>query len=167
MKRFWLNIVVGFLLIVVAGCGFQLRGATTTTVLSASLQTIYIQGLSIKSGLGLELKRALTRNGVTVVTTYQSGSAVLTILENNSQRRVLSVDAAAKVSEYEIHNLLTFSVSDDQGQIMSEQQTVQARRDYQFDQDQVLGKDEEERLLRQQLDRQLAQSILRRLSALK
>lgn len=164
MKRSLSNVFVGFLLIVIAGCGFQLRGAAT---FPDSLKTMYIQGINLKTGLGLELKRGLTRNGVTVVNHYQSGSAVLTILENKSERRVLSVDRTAKVSEYEIYNSVKFSVSDGQGQELSEAQTVEARRDYQFDQDQVLGKDEEERLLREQLDLQLVQSILRRLSALK
>lgn len=164
MKRSLSNVFVGLLLIVIAGCGFQLRGATD---LPDSLQTMYIQGISLKNGLGLELKRGLTRNGVSVVNSYQSGSAVLTILENKSERRVLSVDRDAKVSEYEIHSSVKFSVSDDQGQLLSEAQQVEAQRDYQFDQDQVLGKDEEEQLLREQLNQQLVQSILRRLSVLK
>ena len=55
----------------------------------------------------------------------------------------------------------------DQGQALTEPQQVQAIRDYQFDQDQVLGKDEEENVLREQVNQQLVQSILRRLSVLK
>jgi LPS-assembly lipoprotein len=50
---------------------------------------------------------------------------------------------------------------------MLSEQTIEAQRDYQFDQNQVLASDNQERALREQLNQQLAQSILRRLSALK
>lgn len=163
MKRFLLKSSTVFLVLVIAGCGFHLRGTAT---IPASLQTLYVQGVNMQQGLGLELKRALTRNGVTVRNDYQQGTAVLTILDNRFQRRVLSVGSDAKVSEYELHGTVTFKVSDDEGKVLADSQTVEARRDYQFDQNQVLGKDEEERLLKEQLNQQLVQSILRRLSVL-
>ena len=163
MKRYLLNIVVGFTLLAVAGCGFQLRGSAN---IPASLQTMYVQGVNMQQGLGLELKRGLTRNGVTVLSDYQQDSAVLTILDNKFERRVLSVGSDAKVSEYELHGIVTFKVSDGEGKVLADSQTVEALRDYQFDQNQVLGKDEEERLLKEQLNQQLVQSILRRLSVL-
>ncbi|MDQ7072533.1 MAG: LPS assembly lipoprotein LptE [Gammaproteobacteria bacterium] len=163
MKRFLLKSSTVFLLLVIAGCGFHLRGSATLPV---SLQTMYVQGVNMKQGLGLELKRGLTRNGVTVRNEYQQGTAVLTILDNRFQRRVLSVGSDAKVSEYELHGSVTFKVSDGDGKVLADSQTVEARRDYQFDQNQVLGKDEEERLLKEQLNQQLVQSILRRLSVL-
>lgn len=163
MKRYLLNIVVGFTLLAVAGCGFQLRGSAN---IPASLQTMYVQGVNMQQGLGLELKRGLTRNGVTVLSDYQQDNAVLTILDNKFERRVLSVGSDAKVSEYELHGIVTFKVSDGEGKVLADSQTVEALRDYQFDQNQVLGKDEEERLLKEQLNQQLVQSILRRLSVL-
>ena len=164
MKRSMLNSFVVFSLIVLASCGFHLRGAAT---LPDSLKVMYVQGVNLKKGLGLELKRGLTRNDVSVVEAYQDDSAVLTVLENKVERRVLSVGSDAKVSEYELYGTVKFSISDRNGQVLGENQQVEAQRDYQFDQDQVLGKEEEERLLREQLNQQLAQSILRYLSALK
>lgn len=164
MKRYLFNIIIGFSLLAVAGCGFHLRGTAT---LADSLKTMHVQGIDLRQGLGLELKRSLIRNDVMVVDDYQQGSAVLTILENKFERRVLSVGSTAKVSEYELYALLKFKVSDGQGQELGETQQVEAQRDYQFDQTQVLGKDEEERLLREELNKQLVQSVLRRLSAIK
>lgn len=164
MNRYLLNVLTGFTLVTLVGCGFHLRGTAT---LPDSLKTMYVQGVSMQQGLGLELKRGLIRNGVNVVNDYQDGSAVLTVLENKVERRVLSVGRDAKVSEYELHATVSYSVSDGKGKILSEAQQVEAQRDYQFNQDQVLGKDEEERLLREQINQQLVQSILRRLSVLK
>ena len=164
MTRYLSKVVLSFMFVVLVGCGFHLRG---TANIPDSLKTIYVQGVDLKRGLGRELKMALTRNGVDVVNDYQNGAAVLTILENKIERRVLSVGGDAKVSEYELFGTLKFSITDDQGQALTEPQQVQAIRDYQFDQDQVLGKDEEENVLREQVNQQLVQSILRRLSVLK
>lgn len=163
MKHYLQSIFIGFLLIAIVGCGFQLRGSANIPV---SLQTMYVQGVNMKQGLGLELKRVLTRNGVTVLSDYQQDSAVLTILDNKFERRVLSVGSDAKVSEYELHGIVTFKVIDNKGKVLADPQTVEAQHDYQFDQNQVLAKDEEERLLREQLNQQLVQSVLRRLSVL-
>lgn len=163
MKRYLLNILISFSLLAVTACGFELRGNADLPI---SLQTMYVQGINMQQGLGLELKRGLTRNGVTVLSDYQQGSAVLTVLDSKFERRVLSVGSDAKVSEYELHGIVNFKVSDNEGNILNDSQQVEAQRDYQFDPNQILGKDEEERLLREQLNQQLVRSILRRLSVL-
>ena len=164
MNKVVSNSIVSILLLVLVGCGFHLRGSAN---LSDSLKTMYVQGIDIRQGLGLELKRGLTRNGVVVLPQFKQGSAVLTVIEHKFERRVLSVGADAKVSEYELYGSLTFKVSNNAGVEVSPSQKVEARRDYQFDQNAVLAKDEEERLLREQLDQQLVQNVLRRLSALR
>ena len=158
------NVVIIFMLMVIASCGFHLRG---TAIIPDNLKVIYIQGIDTNKGLGRELKDSLVVNGVTVVNDYQKDSAILTILENKVERRVLSVGSDAKVNEYELFGFVEFKVSDAEGQTLSEQQRVEARRSFQFDQSQVLGSIEEGGLLRQQLDQQLVQSILRRLAAIK
>ena len=163
MNRTLTNGFIGFVLLALAGCGFQLRGSAT---LPDSLKIMYIQGISLQQGLGLELKRGLTRNDVVVLDSYQKGSAVLTVLDNKYERRVLSVGSDAKVSEYGLHGSLTFKVTAEGDQIMIESQKVEAQRDYRFDQNEVLAADQEEELLRKELNQQLVQSVLRRLSAL-
>lgn len=164
MSRRLLNSFIGLLLISLAGCGFQLRG---NAILPDSLQNMYVQGIDLNQGLGRDLKRGLVRNGVDVLENYQEGSSVMTILDYNLEQRVLSVGSDAKVSEYELYSYVIFKVSDGQGQILSDSQRVEAHRDYQFNQEQVLAMDEEQRLLREQLNQQLVQSILRHLSTLK
>ena len=58
-------------------------------------------------------------------------------------------------------------VLDAEGNVLAEEQQVEAQRDYQFDKNEVLGRESEETLLRDQLNKQLVQSILRRLSFIK
>lgn len=163
MKQFS-QIIFGLLVLNLTACGFHLRGDADVPEL---LQSLYVQGVDLRqNAFGLELKRALTRNGVKVLDSYQEGTSILTILDNRYNKRVLSVGTDAKVREYELEAVVRYKVTDDKGQIIQEQQTVEARRDYQFDSDQVLASDEQERVLREDLNKQLAQSLLRRLSAI-
>lgn len=164
MTRSLSSVFIVFMLIVLAGCGFHLRGQA---IIPDHLKVIYIQGVEMNKDLGSELKKSLTRNGVTVVSESQKDSALLTIVEYKVDRRVLSVGSDAKVSEVELYGFVKFKVSDAQGQILSDEQKVEARRDFQFDQNQVIGTTEEGRSIRQQLDQQLVQSMLRRLAAIK
>jgi LPS-assembly lipoprotein len=164
MSRSFLNVFMGLLLLAIAGCGFQLRGAVP---LPDSMKLMYVQGLNVQQGLGLTLKRGLQQNGVQVVDNYEKDSAVLTVLENKFERRILSVGNNAKVSEYELYGVLKFKITDGQGKLLIEPQQLEAIRNYQFDQTQVLSSDGEEAILSEQLNEQLVQSLLRRLSAVK
>jgi LPS-assembly lipoprotein len=164
MSRSFLNIFMSLLLIAIAGCGFHLRGAVP---LSDSLKLMYVQGINVQQDLGLTLKRGLQQNGVQVVDNYEKNSAVLTVLENKFERRILSVGNNAKVSEFELYGVLKFKITDGQGKLLIEPQQLEAIRDYQFDQTQVLSSDREEAILREQLNEQLVQSLLRRLSVVK
>ena len=164
MSRSLLNVFIGLLLVAIAGCGFQLRGAVP---LPDSMKLMYVQGINVQQGLGLALKRGLKQNGIQVVNDYEKDSAILTVLENKFERRVLSVGNNAKVSEYELYGALTFKVTDGQGKLLVEPEQLEAIRDYQFDQTQVLSSDGEEAILHEQLNQQLVDSLLRRLSAVK
>jgi len=164
MSRSLLNVFMGLLLVAIAGCGFQLRGAVP---LPDSLKLMYVQGINLQQGLGLALKRGLKQNGIQVVDDYETDSAILTVLENKVERRVLSVGNNAKVSEYELYSSLTFKVTDDKSTLIVEPFQVEAIRDYQFDQTQVLSSDGEEAILREQINQQLVGSLLRRLSVVK
>ena len=164
MKRYLSNSVVIVTLLIIAGCGFHLRGAVN---LPESIKTMYVQGLNLQRGVGLTLKRHLISNGIVVVEDYQKGNAVLDILENKYERRVLSVGSSAKVSEYELYGRITFKVTDGSGAVLTEEQSVEAQKDYQFNQDEVLGAGEEESVLREELEQRLVRSIMRRLEAIK
>ena len=156
--------LLGLAVMLTAGCGFHLRG---TASLPQSIDTLFIQGIDLLDSRGSALKEGLENNGVKVASKYKAGQAVMTIVDNIQERRVLSVGSDAKVSEYELYGALRFTVSDGDGKSLLAAQVVEARRDYQFDQEQVLSADEEEILLREQIDQQLVQAVLRRLSALK
>lgn len=165
MNRVVLNSIVGLMLMLMAGCGFQLRGDASVP---EELQTLYIQGVNTQQdSFGLQLKREMKRNGIVVLEDYKEGAAIFTVLQNRFKRHVLSVGSSAAVREYEVEAWVEYQVSDANGELIAAKQRVEARRDYQFDRTQILAMDEQERVLREELNKQMVQSILRRLSALK
>lgn len=157
-----LFVLAGLLLSLVA-CGFQLRGAAD---LPASLRTMHIQGISLRSELGIELKQTLERNGVRVVETYEEGVALFSVKQDRLNRQVLSVGADGRANEYELTQVLVIRVTDAEEGVRLENERFEARRDYQFDPIQVLGREDEERLLRDDMNKQLSQAVIRRLDAL-
>ncbi len=165
MMRYLPNLLLSFVLLSLVGCGFHLRGSAD---LASNLKTMYVQGIDLTTGVGRALKTGLTGNGVNVLESYQKGASVLTILNHKVDKRVLSVGGnSAKVSEYELYGVINYKVTDDKGQLIGDEQKVEAFRDYQFDDSQVLAKAEEEKQLREELEQQLVQNVLRRLSTLK
>jgi LPS-assembly lipoprotein len=161
----WLNgLLVTVLLLSITACGFHLRGQAQ---LPPMLKTLYVQGVNTSTGFGLQLKRALEQNNVEVLANYQQGSAVLTVLKNTIEQRVLSVGSSARASEYELNGLLRYQLSDPSGQIIKGPEDIEASRNYVFDQTQVLAKGDEEVMLREQIHQQLIQNMLRRLETLK
>lgn len=163
MPRLVMQSLLAGLILTLAACGFQLRGAAD---LPASLQTMHIQGISLRSELGLELKRTLERNGVRIVESYEEGVALLTVKQNQFNRQVLSVGASGRANEYELTQELVIRVTDAEEGVRLEDERFEARRDYQYDPIQVLGREDEERLLRDDMNKQLSQAVLRRLDAL-
>jgi LPS-assembly lipoprotein len=156
--------LVSILAAMLMACGFHLRGAASVP---DTVKTIYIQGVNIRDEFGLHLKRNLTRNGITVVSDYREGAALMSFTRNRLERRVMTVGVqTAKVAEYELILEVEFDVSDANQNKLIENEFFEARRDYQFDPQQMLGRDSEEELLRQEMYEQLSQAILRRLSVL-
>ena len=150
-------------LLLLAGCGFHLRGNID---LPAELQRMYIEGTSRYSGLGLELRRSLRANGVDVVEKTSNSQVVLKVSGTNYRKRLLSVSGTSgKTAEYELVYSLSVSLQDRQGKVLLAPQTLRQLRDYTYDRDNVLGKGNEEARFRVEMERDLARQILRRLQS--
>ena len=150
-------------LLLLAGCGFHLRGNID---LPADLQRMYVDGTSKYSGLGLELRRSLRANGVELVDKPGASQVTLKISAANYKRRLLSVSGTSgKTAEYELKYSLSISLQDRDGKVLLAPQTLRQRRDYTYDRDNVLGKGNEEARFRVEMERDLVRQILRRLQS--
>ena len=150
-------------LLLLAGCGFHLRGSID---LPADLQRMHIQGTSKYSALGVELRRSLRANGVDVVDSANDAQVLLKISNPEYKRRLLSVSGTSgKTAEYELQYSLDVTLQDRQGKVLLAPQALRQLRDYTYDRDNVLGKGNEEARFRVEMERDLVRQVLRRLQS--
>lgn len=145
-----------------AACGFQLSGQAD---LPAELARTYISTEDRQSIFYRKLRGSLRMNGVEVVESPVDSTAVLSILEDETGQRVLSVSARNVPREYEVFYRVRFSVEAGE-RVMIQPQEQALIRDYTFDETIVLGKAEEERLLREAIADDLVRVVMFQLAAL-
>ena len=158
-RHLWL---LSLLVLLLTACGFQLRGSVT---LPQVMQTTHVQGDRFSLLVG-ELQTLLRNAGARLVEERGAATAVLRILEENSSERVLSVGATGRAVEYELFQRVDYQLEDASGELLVPRQSLSARRSYQFDENDVLGKANEEESLREEMQRDLALRIVQQLSIL-
>lgn len=152
-------LVLGLTLLLIAGCGWRLRGSMT---LPPGMDAIYLQGAD--AALVLEQMEELLRaNQVSVVDGPSQAQLIIDLERYDEERRVVSVGANARVSEYELIVEADFTISDAQGRVLLPDGEASLIRSYQYDQNNILAMDAEERLIREEMRRELARQIIGRL----
>jgi LPS-assembly lipoprotein len=146
-----------------AGCGFRLAGSEP---LPAVMSRPYLALQDSYTDFSREFERRLKGSGARVQSLAADASATVEVTRDQVQRRVLSVSASNIPTEYELTYTVTIAVRAGDKQIMTPQ-TLSLSRDYSFDENMLLAKENEEDVLRLQMARDLAAIATRRLTSLK
>ena len=150
----------GLTALLVSGCGFRLRGPQALDFATVHINT------PPETELGAQLRRLIATSGTTtVVEDAEQAEARLQILGKNRGREILSLTGAGKVREYQLTQSLRFQLLDKAGKPLIPPTSLSARREYTFDDSQVLGKEQEENLLYRDMQADLVQQMMRRLAA--
>jgi LPS-assembly lipoprotein len=144
------------------GCGFHLQGHTP---LPAVVKTPYVEAPDRQSDFVQYLRHALLSNGAHLMQERDKASAVVSIIKDSVARRVLSVSALNQPNEYEVTYTVRFAVTAGDKELLPAQD-VSATRTFSFDERLLLARDHEEDILRQDMARDLADMVMRRLSSL-
>ncbi|WP_034295324.1 LPS assembly lipoprotein LptE [Herbaspirillum sp. RV1423] len=144
-----------------SACGFHLRGPA-----NLPFKTIYL-GFSGNSPLGTELKRYIRASGVEVLDSPTDAEAVLQVLADTRERKILTLNTDGRVREYSLYQRFSFQVKNNKGAIIIAPASIVLKRDITYDENQELAKQAEEVLLYRDMQSDLVQQILRRLSARK
>lgn len=150
------------LLMLLAGCGFQLRGKVDVP---PELKQVYLDASGEFSPLTLELKRVLQRSGTQVLTNRKEAEAIIRILGEQTNRRVLSVDAQGRAAEYELDYRIQFQIENQAGEVMMPLQKINLQRDYRFDPGAVLAKDAEEAQIQREMVSAGVRQMMRRIDS--
>ena len=147
------------LLLLLAGCGFHLRGTA-----DVPFETLYLPNAD--SGIALDLRRyvqAGTR--ARVVDDPKQAEAILAFTEENREKNILSLTGAGRVSEFQLKYRVGFRVHDGKGGDYVPLTSIALTRDITFADTDVLAKEAEEQLLFRDMQSDMVQQIMRRLAA--
>lgn len=161
LKFRWL-VVIAVAFMALSGCGFQLQGSQ---VLPASLNALYISTDDQYSEFYRALSEQLRVAGIQLVEHEDQANTVFLIEEDVTGQRVLSVSARNVPREFEVFYTVSYRVS--QGStVVLDSRTQTRTQDYTWDETQVLGKEREERMLRESLVDDLVRIVLMQLSGI-
>ncbi|HET7198282.1 MAG TPA: LPS assembly lipoprotein LptE [Burkholderiales bacterium] len=147
------------MLAVVAGCGFQLRGAQ-----DVPFRTLYIPGAS--AGIALDLKRNIEAGtDARVVSDPKAADAILELSNERREKIILSLSGTGRVREFRLRYSVDFRVRDGKGNVYVPLSTVQLTRDVTFNDADILAKESEEQLLFRDMQADMVQQLLRRIAA--
>ena len=143
----------------IAGCGFQLRGSATVP-----FQTLYIP--DAKTGIALDLKRNIEAGtNAKVVDDPKNAEAILELSAENKEKIILSLTGTGRVREFRLRYSMRYRVHDGKGNEYVPSSVVQLTRDVTYDDSAILAKEAEEQLLFRDMQTDLVQQVLRRLSS--
>ncbi len=161
-RRHFLHIVCALTATALAGCGFKLRGPQPLP-----FSRLHV-GVDPNTPFGAAIRRQILTSGTTeVVEERGEADARLEILRNVRSREILSLSSAGKVREYQLLQTITFRVIEPAGKELLPATSVSARREYTFDDSQIIAKQQEEALLYNDMENDLLQQIMRRLAAIR
>ena len=155
-------LLAGFLTLLLAACGFQLRGSAA---LPEEMSITFIKDNKPYGTLMDDFAAALRARHVTVTDVQGEATAVLEILEDSSDKDVLSVNNKGKVLEYQLRQTILFSVRTADKRSLVEPQRVTMTRDYLYSSTDVLSKDREEAVVRRTLQQELVNLAVLRIAA--
>jgi LPS-assembly lipoprotein len=149
------------ILMMLNGCGFQLRG---NYLLAPELQTIIFSSVDQYGELTRLVKQHLSINDVTLLRQSEKAIPQMRILQDNLDRRTLSVFPNGQVAEYELIYTVRY-------QILIPGQDIQnfrfeLNRDYQDDPDIALAKSRELSLMLREMRIEAANKILRDMASI-
>lgn len=145
-----------------AGCGFQLRKAP-----DFAFESIRI---SAGTSLANQLRRTLAADGrVQVLGPADAGQpqVLLDLLQEQRERVVVGINASGQVREYQLRLRVRFRLRSPQGRELVPETEILQQRDISFNETAVLAKEAEEALLYRDMQNDIVQQLMRRLSALR
>ncbi len=148
--------------LLISACGFQMQGAFAVP---DDMQRTYVATEDRYSLFYRKLTQALAANGVEVVETPAEATATLAIVQDRTDQRVLSVSARNVPTEFEVYYSVRYRVNNAERQLL-DTQDLTLTRDYTYDETLVLGKANEEQLLREAIVDDLVRIVLKQLGTL-
>lgn len=163
LKSKWLSTTLLASAILLQGCGWHLRG---TQVLPSELHILHLQTESDSSKFARSLKRALKAMNVSLTDSSSSAPYTLTVSAIAPTTRTLSTTGAAKVAEYELTSTIIYTIHNREGDQLIGPTKLSTEKIYLYNSSNAVSSFEEESQLRQEMQHELVQQLIRRYRAI-
>ncbi|MFV8783560.1 LPS assembly lipoprotein LptE [Microbulbifer sp. SA54] len=160
MKNITLRTLILTLAVITTACGWHLRGAPKNFPPGS---TLYITTEDPHSDIAESISRLLQTSGLPLAEEPAQADFLLTIHREIEKKRTVSVDAKGRASEYELTTSAEYSVRDSSGRQLLTEARADVYRTLEWNDGEVVSKGEEERILREEMRRELISRIIDRL----
>lgn len=147
-----------------SACGFHPRGSVTSLTDLGSIYLDTEQSLSFFE----PLRKALIDSAFTMAPNRDDADMLLRLTREMQNERVVSVTSNGRVSELELSHAISMLIaqaSGDQPPAYAPDQSlnrIEVNREYTYDETGVLGKENEARILREEMEEELVRQIVLR-----
>jgi LPS-assembly lipoprotein len=150
------------------GCGFHLRGASSVALPpELSVLRVTMSGTGYPPLL-VEVRNSLLALGGVKLTDDVSANVPVLRLQNESNlNQVLAIDSNGRISAYLINYRVDYSLLGANSKPLLQNQSVKLQREYGFDRLNVIATEKQKEFLQNEMRRDVAQQILRRLASVK
>jgi LPS-assembly lipoprotein len=150
------------LITALSACGFHLRSGAH---LAPPLQRMYLQTNDPYGYLARILKQFLNMSKVTLVSSPEQATTILTISKDANTQSLLNVSGTQQTRQYNLTSTVEFTITDAKGRTLVETQTLTESRTITIQSNQILGSSNEANQYYQQMQRSLVYAIINRLSS--
>jgi LPS-assembly lipoprotein len=147
--------------LLLGACGFHLRGQSAYAL---PFQTLHIKSANDYTPFMAELKRAIETSNVQIADSSEQAQLTLHIIAEMTDKQILSLSGGGRVREYRLQYRVSLRAYDQKQQDWLAPEEITLRRDFSYDDAQVLAKEQEEAMLFQNMRSDAVQQILRRLN---
>jgi LPS-assembly lipoprotein len=148
--------------LLLAGCGFHLRGEA-----AMPFETLYLDAANPDTAFVKELRRSLEANKVKLLDTAKRADVVLNIVSEIPDKQILTLDASGRVNEFQLFYRVSLRAYDQQHDDLIPAEEIVMRSDFPYDDNHVIAMETQESLLYQNMRTNMVQQIVRRLSRIK
>lgn len=149
-----------FMFLFLTACGYHLRGELD---LPDNMKTVYIDGAS--DGLRNQFKAAMLNSQVKVVNAKADAGTLIKVSDEETAKRALSLGSSGYANQYGLEYRFTYEVQDGKGKIIVPSQPVEIRREYFNNQQLILGKDNEEIVIQNEMYQQAVRTMINQIRA--
>jgi len=155
------SVLVLLVAVSMIGCGFHLRGSGGD---KSFAQRLYIEGPGAGSSFVGVFGSALTTAGGSLVTTPADSTGIVYLYRANFFRQAITLSRTGRATGFDLSYRIVYEVRSPKGEVLQPRKEFEVKRDYFNDQSLPLAQQAEEVQINEQLSKEAAQSLLRRVA---